>query len=297
MAEKVEGTLRLEGLIEGQLPDDEKVHSLFNEWLEFSSARGLHFDPAFTGNNFSLLADNRPITISTLESHYEQLLKELLEQLVSILPDSYRGKVLSTVRSVEYQKNLEVQSIFSIQPGGSVSINTREVEARTTAPEPPVTFKQKIIAAAAGVVILLILIGLSALFLDYKKYAADIKSSFTPFDVSKVSINNRFSPYFEVTETTWDGGYLLIHLTKTASFPDLETLPERYKAAGDDIYQKLALETLAKGYMMIEFFDEEGTFLVGEKIRISSLWRGDSLVLSLPIGNSVRPAGISFTYF
>jgi len=61
MSDKTEGTIVLDGLIEGRLPDDPSIEDKLEQWLEFVGQLGLRFNLEVTGSSFSLLPDSTPV--------------------------------------------------------------------------------------------------------------------------------------------------------------------------------------------------------------------------------------------
>ena len=75
---------------------------------------------------------------------------------MNVLPPLERGSVFSTLRSSEFRKNEEVQSLYVVATtaGGKVEVQvqSRSVDAKAVAPPQPISVKEKVKLAVMGLV-------------------------------------------------------------------------------------------------------------------------------------------------
>ncbi|KKL19207.1 hypothetical protein LCGC14_2467780, partial [marine sediment metagenome] len=115
-----EGTLILDGLIEGRLPERAEPERLLREWVRSAGSAGLHFSLTFDGPNFSLLAEKTPIPVEDLAPNPPDRISAALEELLKAFDPKQRTGLFSTLRSTEYRKGEAVQVVYGIGAGGTV---------------------------------------------------------------------------------------------------------------------------------------------------------------------------------
>ena len=96
MNEHTEGTLILEGLVEGRVPDSDEAEARLHEWVRFAATIRLRFSLEIDGSHFSLLPDDAAIETDALGPDPAERLRQALDQLLKVFPDTGRGAVLST---------------------------------------------------------------------------------------------------------------------------------------------------------------------------------------------------------
>jgi len=300
MSGRVEGTVELDGLVEGHLPGDEELAADLRYWAR-QAARKLPLSLTIDGNHFSLLGENRPVEVAELGDDPARAVADALRELLDLLPPDVRHAACSTLRSMEYRKSEEVQTIYVIGPGGTVDVRQRTVDAETTAPPEPLTRKEMIRLGLTGLGVALLVFLVSSIFVDYRKLVSDIVERVTPLDPNSVAVDaSRLAGYVKVVgkDATNGSNVLAIRLQRTGAFPKTDAaLRDAVAAAGEDLPRRLALEALARGYVRCEMFDKDRQFLGYTMHRIVSL-RGKpttEIALRLP-AKAPRPARIVLTY-
>ena len=123
MKEKIEGTVILDGLIEGRVPSDPDAERHLREWIDLARSMKLRFNLETDAGSFSLLADNSAVRAADLERGPAATVSELLTQLLTIFSPDEKPRVYSTLNSVEYGKGMETQTLYSIAPDGTVNMD------------------------------------------------------------------------------------------------------------------------------------------------------------------------------
>ena len=133
MADKIERTFLLDGLLEGRLPARPGAESDLRGWVRFAGGRGIRLDLVIEGSRFSLLSDNTPRSTDDLEADPATLLAELLGDFLKAFDPPERTGVCSTLRTIEYRPGQEVQTAFAIAPDGKVVTQDRTTPIDTVA--------------------------------------------------------------------------------------------------------------------------------------------------------------------
>jgi hypothetical protein len=297
---KLEGTLRLDGLIEGRLPKDPGGEAALREWVAFASSLYLRFGLEIDGNSFGLLADNAPVHVADLGRPPADLIADALRQLLKVFRPEERSDVFSTLRGIEYRPGLEVQLLFLVAPDGTVSVREEATPAATVAPREPLTRREKIRLAAIGLGVALALFGLSALFVDYGALWSNIVTAVRPFDTDAVQVDaTTFKKYITVTkkEPARGNRAMLVTLQRRVAFPRTdEDIQKRLDSNGIALTERLALEALARGYVRCEYFDKDGKFVAHTDHRVRGLRNEATVTLRIPISRSRPPARLRITF-
>ena len=199
MSEKTEGTLVLDGLIEGKLPDDPGAEDILREWLDFAESLKLSFNLEIDGNSFSILADDRPIRAEDLGPRPEERIADALGQLVKAVPAQKGQRIFSTIRSTEYLPGSEVQTIYALGRDGTIQTSERTLEAETTPPPRQLTRREKVRRAAIGVVVATVILGVSSLFIPYGRVYDYTVGRIVPSSVDALKVETgSFKDYFTV---------------------------------------------------------------------------------------------------
>ena len=103
MSDKVEGTVVLDGLLEGKLPPTPDAADRLREWIRDVRSLGVRFSLDIEGGAFSILPENRPISVSAFGEAPADAIVNALNQLLKVFPVGQRGQLFSTLRSVEYR--------------------------------------------------------------------------------------------------------------------------------------------------------------------------------------------------
>ena len=260
---KIEGTFQLEGLIEGPVfsGDDEEV---INNFVKQAQKQGFIFHAAINTGRFSLLADTEPVNIKSADESADVRVIKCLEEFLKNYSPKECLDLMSTLRSVEYVPGNAIQTIYSIKPDCTVSVEQRTVRADTVRPAEPIEFKQTIKLAIPLILILCVGIGISAFFIPYRDIVKGIISDFTPFDANNVTIDTEhYSKYFQVKTIEADEAEdtIKIIFKISESYPNTEQkLNELWNSPEVALSQKLTLEALAKNCIRCIFYNSDGDF-------------------------------------
>ena len=290
MNPKIEGTVVLDGLLEAPLPDSPNAENLLRDWRQKVAAAGLPFSLEIQENSFSILADSHPIEVDGLGDPAETI-RRALQDLIELFPPPLRRRIMSTVRSVEYQSGLAVQTLYTVGPDNNVAARSRTVDAETTAPPRPMERRSRIRLALAGLATALVVLGISAFFVDYRAIYRDVVDQWTPLDISAVEINgDTYQKYFSATgkRAVRNPPRILLTLQRTDAYPlkpaDLDTLATAQKTMQD----RLALEAVARGYVRCEYFGRDGKFVEQFDLRIAGLQEAQKVELALPLPQTYK---------
>jgi len=299
MSDKVEGTLTLDGLIEGKLPDDDTVERRLREWVGFAAGVGLRFSLEIDGDAFSLLADNTPVPADTIGENPTDVIAQTLGQLLKVFPGEHRVRVLSTVRSVEYRKGVEVQTLYVVGPDGTVGTRERTLDARTTPPPRKLTAREKWRLAGIGVLIAAVVFLISAIFVNYGDVWRHVVEGVTPFDVDALEVDaSAFERFFTVEKKEHRSGAraVVVTLKRTDAWPVKDGVFLDPSKPVKTQRERLTRDALARGYVRCEYFDKDGKFLSCGHHRIAELHKKETTKLVLPLPPRKRLVRVVVTY-
>lgn len=300
MREKVEGQFRLDGLLEGPLPDTPEAERKLREWVESAASTGLEFHLDVDGGRFSLLPGTQDIPARHLGENPSDTLCEALERLARFFPAPCRRELTSTLRSIEYRPGTEVQTIYLLQPDGCVEPRQRKIEAETVAPPDDSDLHNRLVLGLIGFLALLVVLGISALFVDYPTLLGDLFRNLRPPDPKKVEVQcPSFERFVEVVDKKLapDRRSMVVTIRRTDDFPTREEdIDQAMQQAEGRVQQELALEALARGYVRCELFDRDGKFIGFVQCRIKSLRYRSTADLHLPLSRSPQLARVEITY-
>ena len=301
MSEKVEGTLILDGLVEGELPDNPDAESWLRDWIRTTATIDLHFSLEMEGGHFSLLAHDRPVAAAKLRPVPATAIADLLNQFLQLFPETDRPRVFSTLRSIEYSKGTEIQTVYAVTQAGVIETQERILDADTITPEPPLSGKQRLQLALIGLVIALLLFAFSALFINYRAMFGNLWAQITPLDVEEIAVEaDAFRAYFTVAEMAAGRGsrFIALTLARLDGFPSTDSeLAAAYQALdGGAPRARLALDAIARGYIRCERFDKDGQIIGYTQERIKALRQANTVTIHLPVSSKRRPTRIVLTY-
>jgi hypothetical protein len=303
MKDKLEGTIVLDGLIEGRFPDDPDAEDKLRKWVRFMGDMGIVFNLDYSGTSFSLLPDEAPADGRHLGARPHDAIRQGLDQLLELLPAESRPQAFSTLRSAEYRKGEEVQALYAVGPDARVQVETRTVEAQTVAPPQPMTVGQRVRAVGLGLLVAAALLGVMSLFVDMRGLFTELIGGMTSIDADTVEVDLKgLAPFVQVQKKEVDRrrGALVLTLKRTEAFPQTdEDLQKAFAAAGDDLTRRLAVEALARGYVRCDLYDEDGKFFAPAELRLVGLRTNESVEAAVPttIGsNRYRLARVVVTY-
>jgi len=301
MSDKVEGTVILDGLVQGKVPALPGAEQRLRDWVSFAESVKLIFHLEISGGTFGFLADQAPIAVSDLGHDPAETIKSALDELLKVFPPGERTAVFSTLRGVEYRKDEEVHTLYIVAPDGSVLARSRTVSARTTAPPGRISLRARARHIAVGAVLLAALLIASSWFIDYRGMFASLRSQFRPLDAAHFPIDaSAFAPYFTIeSRSPAQGGQgLILTLRRTPAFLDPPPSPVTQPASTqpDSPPARLAANAIATGYLRCEFFDEKGQFMGYLFIRVKPLRDTEMMQVEVPFTSEHRPSSVTITY-
>jgi len=83
---KTEGTLIIDGLIEGRIPALPAAEDKLRAWVNFARSAGLEFTLNLDGGNFSLLADNSPLPAKQFAPEPSEIISRALSEMLKTIP-------------------------------------------------------------------------------------------------------------------------------------------------------------------------------------------------------------------
>ncbi len=295
-SDKIEGTLVLDGLIQGRLPDDDsQVTTKLREWVSFLNNLGIRFSLQTANATFSLLPETSAVSIQPLGHQPEGSLQQALEQLAEIFPEPQRGQLFSTLRSNEYRKGEEVQTVYTIVQG-AVRQHSRTVEANTTPPPEPLSRQEKFKLGAVAAGIVVAVLALAMLIPGVRAMFGEVVDVMKPFHAEEIHVElGQYKKYFSMSiddkqsnRTEW-----LVKLKRTNDFPvSAQQLDEAAKAVGDSVAARLALESVARGYVQADLFDAEDKYLATINLRIADLLKKESIEGKVQVPQKTKPTRI-----
>lgn len=299
MNPQIEGDLVLDGLVEGRLPPLPGTEQKLRDWVRFVAAAHLPLNLQIDGGQFSLLPDNAPLRAASVGPDPAEVISSAVEQMLKIFPPGERGKVTSTLRSIEVRPGEHIQTLYAIAPDGSVDCRQRSAPAKTKPRTPPLTrrerWRMRIWAAGA----ILAILAISSIFIDYRAMWRDYRNHHSPLDAQHITVEfSAFSPFISISSKRLgpDGHGLTLTLERTAAMPASGEQLEAAWRAESSLARRLALESLAKGYARVELFDGRGVYLGTVPIRIQPLLDQPSFDLTIALPQGIRPDRIVITY-
>ena len=299
MPEKVAGTYYIDGIVEGPIPGIPGVAEKIEEWVRFAASAHLRFSLETDGNSFSLLAENTPASSSAVGSGPEQHVTQLLEQLLKAFPPGDRGKLFSTLRSVEYGSGKETQAVYTIGPGGEVDVRSRTIGAETVARTEPQTARQRVRAGIIGGVAALLIVGTAVVL--FRDNLSGLYHRMLPLDPAGVVLDaEAYEEFFTVkVEGPGSGGrFMVLELSRAEKFPENDdALQDLYdKARQGTLGRRLAVEALGRGYVRCEYFDVKNEFVGAADLRVAGLRSKKTVKEPIPMPPRTRPARIALRY-
>ena len=287
MTTHVEGTVLLEGLVEGRLPITPGASEKLEKWAEFGFG-GVPVSLKIEGPRFSVLPSDAAVKVSLFkDGDAQQAIAEALDEMLRIFPPGDRGAVFSTLRSREFKPKQEIQTMYAVAPEGRIAIHSQTVAAETEAPPVPMTRKEFWMQMALGAGIAIILLLVSTLFVDYRKLFHSITHR---TDVSHVAVEaGEFTPYFTVEKTlaSPDSSKILITIRRGADFPmddpAVEGAASRAATQPNSIRARLVLEAIARGYVQVEQYNDKDEFIGTTRVRIAGLRNKETVEVEVPM--------------
>jgi hypothetical protein len=299
MSDNIEGSVILDGLLEGRFAGGAFTAADLRQWARKAARRNLHFSIETDGDSFSVLGERREVSAGEIGDDPARAIAEALGELLADMPHPTRASAMSTLRSVEYRKGEEVQTLYVLAPGGAVEVKQRVVDARTTAPMQPLTRGQKVRMALTGLGVALLVFLASSVFVDYRSMFSRIVDNLLPPSAADVAVDaGAYGECFTVAKKELAGGgkALVLTLKRGKAFPLTDQDIQRLFDQAKDVPSRLLADSLARGYVRCECFDKDGKFLYFSMLRISGLRKDQTLEVPVPLpADGVRVAKLAFT--
>ncbi len=297
MNKNTQGTIVLDGMIEGRLPSDAKAAETVRHWVEFAKSVNLHFNFEGDGGTFSILADNKPVEVSAIGPDPVEVISSALGEVLKAFAPGERSGLFSTLRSVEYRKGEEVQTVYVIKPAGPVQAKQRTVASETVAPPAPVSARERFRVGVYAVIAVLIVFGISAFFVDFQSLYRNMRHQAAGFKAEEIAVDGSgFEKYFMVEKKRVNSGgdALILTLRRTGEFPLSDA--DVNKATTQPLTGRMTLEAVVGGYLHCESFEEKGAFIDTRVVRIRELRTHETVDVSLPLSRDPRTARVLLTY-
>jgi hypothetical protein len=294
--ERIEGTIVFDGLLQGRLPNDKEVEARLREWVEFVGKLGLRFNFETRDSNFSLLPENRAVSVAGLGNPPEEAVAQAIRQLVELFPPPERMRLFSTLRSSEFRPGEEVQTVYSLAEG-QTRLQSRTVDAETTPPPVPLTRKEQVKLAAMGLGLAVAFLGVAMLFPGVRAMFGQVADMVKPLDVNELKVETGpYAPYLTCTvdDKQSDRSALVLQLARKKAFPLEQPAAEDAAAADASLVDRLAKENLIRGYIRAELFDADGKYVTTLQVRLSDLRSREKIEGKLPLPEKVRITRVAF---
>ena len=299
MNKRIEGTIVLDGLIEGRLPALPGAELKLREWVDFARRANLHLQLEIDGGRFSILADNAVRWSASIGPEPVEVIASALHEMLKVFPPAERGRVGSSLRSIEYRKGQEVQTLYAIRPDGTVEPQQRRLDVHTTAPRPPMSQRERLLTWLVGVLVILAAFGVSAIFVDYHEMWQRLRNQATPLSADAVAVDSTaFELYFTVESRRigTDGASLVLTLRRKLPLTSESLSAVAATQPAGDLQNRLALEAVARGYVRAELFTADGRFLGAAPVRIAPLRQHETADIAIPLSREPRAASITLAY-
>lgn len=292
------GTMVLDGLVEGPLPDRDDAVDTLNDWVRFTGQLGLNFRLDVDGNMFSLLADDTAFQTGRLGIDPEAKVAEALRQLAEAVGDETGNRTFSTLRSVRYEPGEEIQAVYALRADGKVDLEKHAVDAQTTAPAPPVPLKERVQAVLIVVGVIALVLAVTSLFVPYGTLWQRLMRTVTPTRVADIKIDTaRFDGLLVFQPREIRGEVLWVDVSPGDSWPAQEgELEVAWREAQSDPQAHLALEALLSGYIRCEMFDADGKWVATQSVRIDLQDSGEAQSVGLALPRRTRVESMVLTY-
>lgn len=293
--EDAEGTLAFDGLIEGTLPAQPDLQGVLKSWIAEAEKQGLAFHLELDGSSFSLLPEAHPVPAAGFGSTPAQSVVRLLEGLVSSIPRPQRDRMFSTIRSREFRKDSEVQTVYVVREGVieplARTIGLRRERSPASLPQGRGLHRASWIAGIAALAILFLL--------DAGGLLTRLRSILGPGESGEVRLDaSDFGDLLDVkasgvrpgTRTYW------MTIERGPGFPPDDAAMLCAMDRAKSTARRLALESLARGYARCEFFDADGRFVGSASCRLRELHKQQRSEVSLPLPENVRVRRVALTF-
>ena len=296
--DKIEGIITIDGMIEGKMTLTQDLVGKLQEWINFSSSLDFEFSLEMGSNSFNILAEKKQISVKKFGPDPAKKIMDTISELISVIPEEYKSRLFSTLRTIEYEPGLEIQTIYAILPDGKIECQTRTIKAKTTSFSHPV-FRKHMRPVITGVIVSLVLLFASSFFVNYSQLIKDFGNSLSSVKTDSIKINNElFSSFFFCEQIQWDEGreQIVLVLKRTDSF--FTAISNLKLSENENLEKNLIIESITKGYIRCEIFNSEQIFLGFSFLRIKDLWQRDSIEAAFNLSLKAKSEidTIVFTY-
>lgn len=294
---KIEGTFYLEGLLEGPLPGGTETESKLMEWSSRTSQVGLPLSTEIDNGRFSILATSTALQCDMFQPSPQESVRLALQKLLEFFPPEYVTSMVSTIRIIEYIPNEEIQGLFSITPDGGVDYQHRRQPCQTIKPAEPISKKELIKTGIMGVVLFIVLLGISTFFIDYSSIWADLQQSFTPITTENTKASlGPFSEFYIISDLKYDArnGIMVFSVTPAANYPMTDEDFEKRWQNAKSLKESLTLQALRKGYALCEYFDKGGKYIGCGTVKLPEI--SEKMEIKIPMPKKHNPAKIMLTW-
>jgi hypothetical protein len=238
-----------------------------------------------------VLPDKEPVAVYRLGNDATKAITDALNELMAVLPDSMKGGVLSTIRSIEYRPGLEVQTIYAVGIDGTIQTEDRILEAQTVKPPHRLTRKEKIRLGIIGGVVAAIAVVALVLVFPYAYRKLFRPSSEKIAESLKVE-TGPYANIISVGKIKGDGkSSIKLELKRGKDWPENIEALEKMGTEGT-FNQRLDAEDIARGRLLYAWFDKDDKPVGRGYIDITELWKNESTEASLSLPQEGRPASL-----
>jgi hypothetical protein len=280
----IEGTFILEGLVQGPVPDARDGAELLQRFAADIVRNHLPLTLEVTGGQFSLLADGQPHSCSDFHPKpIPSCIHQALEQLLALLPPQDRLRVISTLRSREFQSGTVQQTLFSIVAPGQVQVQTRESPADVILQSSVRSqlIKRRLMIGGLAVLAL----GIVATVVDFKPWLHRVGTSLKLQPPAVIRVDTTALAE-GITATAIIGETLEITLTRGPQWDALLQTPP----TEPDWTKHLASTALHRGYALVTLKDTAGKTIHSQTLDLEPLRSAQTCIVSIPLA---RHEGVS----
>jgi hypothetical protein len=297
MTASIEGTLALDGLLEGRLGMLPGGQEMLSQWVASAQGAGLTFTFSIDGDMFQLMPDPAPVDVLDVPGSATRTLERLLDELVASVPAAQRGGLFSTLRASEYLQGRQEQTLYLVTPQG-LQTRRRTVSASTQPREQSMSSRQIVRTVLLGVLAAGVLVAVSTIFVDYRALFARAAESVRWSDPDQVQVElGELGRYIIIEGKSKDGGELVLKLRRTAEFPATPAQQQAaVEASATSLPARLAAESLARGYIRVETFDKDRRLVASFEARIVELRAAQTMELRVPLPRDRRLMHVTLTY-
>ena len=234
MSQNLEGSVFLEGLLEGKLSQDSLSDETIREYLQSLEEVGLRFHLERSDGTASLLPDAGPMSTEKLGTQPDQVIRQAIERLLNILPETDRRKLFCTLRSREYRPHEEVQTLYVIRSDSTVETKTQVAEANTTPKPKPIPPKDIVRYGLLGLVAVAAILGVLSLFVDLRGLWSQAVDRIRPVATDEIEVVvSDFEGLLSVEKKQYDSvsKVLVVTLKRTKAFRHLHWIDSKPQVA------------------------------------------------------------------